>query len=64
MKQAEIVKLSDTELVEYLAKFRLNYSDLKSAHVVSSLENPLEVRSTRRSIARILTEMSNRGINA
>jgi len=64
MKQAEIVKLSDTELVECLSKFRFELSDLISSHGISPLENPLEIRSLRRRIARILTEVSNRGINA
>jgi large subunit ribosomal protein L29 len=60
MKQNEIAQLSDTELTERLAEVRTQLDKLQLNHSVSPIENPLKIRSTRRTIARILTEMGNR----
>ena len=64
MKQSEITKLSVAELQEQLGKSKQAYSELKMAHALSPLENPLQIRSLRRSIARIATELTNRALNA
>ena len=53
MKQSEIKELSVAELQEELGRTRKAYSDLKMAHAVSPLENPIQLRTVRRSIARI-----------
>ena len=60
MKQSEIKELSVAELQEELGRTRKNYSDLKMAHAVSPLENPIQLRTVRRSIARIATELTKR----
>lgn len=60
MKQSEIAGLSDTELKERLAEERGQLTKLELNHSVSPIENPLKIRSTRRTIARILTEMGSR----
>ncbi len=60
MKQSEIKNLSVAELQEELAKSRKAYADLKMAHAVSPLENPIQIRSVRRSIARVATELTKR----
>lgn len=60
MKQNEIALLSDTELKERLAEVRTQLDKMQLNHSVSQIENPLKIRSTRRTIARILTEMGNR----
>jgi large subunit ribosomal protein L29 len=60
MKQNEIAQLSDTELTERLAEVRTQLDKLQLNHSVSPIENPLKIRSTRRTIARFLTEMGNR----
>jgi len=41
MKQSEIKELSAEALVEQLAAFKKQHSDLKLAHSVTTLENPL-----------------------
>lgn len=64
MKQTEIIGLSIAELQEELGKSKLAYSELKMAHALSPLENPLQLRSLRRSIARIATELTKREVNA
>ena len=60
MKQSEIKELSVAELQEELGRTRKNYSDLKMAHAVSPLENPIQLRTVKRSIARLATELTKR----
>ena len=60
MKQSEINEASTAELQEKLAESKKAYSDLKMAHAISPLENPIQLRSQRRTIARIATELTKR----
>ena len=60
MKQSEVKELSVAELQEELGKAKRSYADLKMAHTISPLENPIQLRSLRRSIARIATELTKR----
>ncbi|MDT0556868.1 50S ribosomal protein L29 [Patiriisocius hiemis] len=60
MKQSEINEASTVELQEKLAESKQAYSDLKMAHTISPLENPIQLRSHRRTIARIATELTKR----
>ena len=60
MKQQEVVKLSNEELNDQLVENKKKYNELKMAHAVSPLENPISIKSVRRTIARILTEISKR----
>ncbi|MBK5214636.1 MAG: 50S ribosomal protein L29 [Flavobacteriaceae bacterium] len=62
MKQSEIKKATTAELQEAFADSRKAYSDLKMAHTISPLENPVQLRSQRRVIARIATELTNREV--
>ncbi|WBL26194.1 50S ribosomal protein L29 [Zunongwangia sp. HGR-M22] len=60
MKQSEVKELSVAELQEELGKSRKAYADLKMAHAVSPLENPIQLRTVRKSIARLATELTKR----
>ena len=60
MKQSEIKELSVAELQEKLSESRKTYADLKTTHTISPIQNPLQIRATRRTIARIETELSKR----
>ena len=60
MKQSEITKLSAAELQEKLRQTKKVYADLKMAHAISPIENPLQIRSVRRSVARLATELTKR----
>ncbi len=60
MKQSEVREFSVAELQEELGKSRKAYSDLKMAHAISPLENPIQLRAVRRSIARLATELTKR----
>ena len=62
MKQSEIKELSVAELQEKLSETKKSYVDLKMAHAVSPLENPIQLRSVRRNIARIATELTKRDL--
>lgn len=60
MKQSEVKGLSVAELQEELGKARRAYSDLKMAHTISPLENPIQLRGLRRTVARLATELTKR----
>ncbi len=62
MKQSEIKEASNAELQEQLSESRKAYSDLKMAHAISPLENPIQLRAQRRAIARIETELTKREV--
>ncbi|MEY8848171.1 50S ribosomal protein L29 [Psychroserpens sp. XS_ASV72] len=60
MKQSEITQLSVAELQEKLSETQKSYADLKMAHAISPLENPIQLRNVRRTVARIATELTKR----
>jgi len=60
MKQSEIKELSAADLQEKLSSLKKSYTDLKMAHAISPLENPLELRALRKTVARVATELTNR----
>ncbi len=60
MKQSEIKELSVEELKEKLADYKKQHEDLKMAHSVTPLENPMQIKSTRRTVARLATELTKR----
>ena len=60
MKQAEIQAMSTEELTEKMTDLKKQYADLKMAHAVTPLENPLQLRKARRNVARLATELTKR----
>jgi large subunit ribosomal protein L29 len=62
MKQSEIKKLSTTKLQEKLTETKKSYTDLKMAHTISPLDNPIQLRVARRTVARVATELTNREV--
>ncbi len=60
MKKQEVKELSIEELREKLAEYRKQHADLKMAHFVTPLENPLQIRKVRRTAARLATELTKR----
>ncbi len=60
MKQLEILKLSTADLKVQLNQLKKTYTDLKTAHAISPIQNPLQIRILRRSVARMLTELGTR----
>ena len=60
MKQSEIKNLSAAELQEKLSELKRTYAELKTAHTISPIENPLQIRTIRRAVARVATELTKR----
>ncbi|MDG2314400.1 MAG: 50S ribosomal protein L29 [Flavobacteriaceae bacterium] len=62
MKQSEVKELSVEELSEKLGSLQKSLSDLKMTHAISPLENPIQLRFIKKTIARIKTELTNRSL--
>lgn len=60
MKGHEVRKMKDEEIREELQRLRRHLYDLKSQTVTEKLEDPTQLRKTRRDIARLLTEQRAR----
>ncbi len=58
MKNADIKALSVAELNEKIASEKETLRKLQFAHQVSSIENPMTLRATRKLIARLDTELT------
>lgn len=52
--------MSNEELTEKLAETKKQYADMKMSHSVTPLENPLQLRKSRRTVARLATELNKR----
>ena len=55
MKTAEIREMSAQDLQEHIAAEKANLASMKVQHAVSPVENPSNIKKTRRDIARMLT---------
>ena len=60
MKQSEIKELSTPDLHEKFGALKKNYTDLKMAHAITPLESPMQLRTLRRTVARLATELTKR----
>ena len=58
MKNAEIKNLSAGDLQNKLAEAKAEYTKLKLAHKISPVENPIQIRDLRKTIARLETELT------
>ena len=60
MKNSEIRELTTTEVRERIENNQEHLTKLRLNHSISPLDNPMEIRQTRREIARLKTELSKR----
>lgn len=60
MKGLNFKELSTPELTQKLADERSSLVKLKLNHAVSPIENPMKIRSTRKAIAQLITELTAR----
>ena len=60
MKNTEILSLSDEALREQIKTERTNGQNLRFAHAISPLENPIRLKHSRKNVARLLTEQTRR----
>ena len=63
MKSTEIKELSVKELTERMNAQKELLERLKVNHAISPLDNPMQIKETRRDIARMATELRQREIN-
>jgi large subunit ribosomal protein L29 len=59
MKQTEIAKLSKEDIQDKLVEYQKQLEELKMTHAISPLENPLQIKTARRLVARLKTALSN-----
>ncbi|HXC05010.1 MAG TPA: 50S ribosomal protein L29 [Bacteroidia bacterium] len=64
MKKEELTQLTLDGIREKIAEESASLSKLKLNHTVSSIENPLKIRSSRRLIARLKTELRSRELQS
>ena len=64
MKSKELRELSSTELNEKLLEFRKELFNLRFQHKTAQLENTQRLPYVRRTVARIMTVMSEHKVGA
>ncbi len=64
MKQIDIKDLSVEDLTEKFAEQKEALAKIKLSHAVSPLENPMQIKQVRRTVARLNTEIRKRALQA
>ncbi|MDX2362122.1 MAG: 50S ribosomal protein L29 [Crocinitomicaceae bacterium] len=64
MKQQEITKMSDADVKDSVANFSEQLAKMKLAHKVAPMENPVQIRNMRKTVARLKTELTKREAQA
>lgn len=64
MKQVDIKDLSVDDLTEKMEEQRSVLNKLKLGHAVSPIENPAQIKQVRRTVARLVTEIKKRELQA
>lgn len=60
MKTSEIRELNNKEIEERIDSLETQLIKLKMNHAVSPLDNPMKIKETRRTIARLKTILTER----
>ena len=63
MNIKELKELETKELAERIETEVAKYNQMKLNHAISPLENPSQIKATRRDIARMKTELHQRELN-
>tara|TARA_Y100000588_G_C13768704_1_gene717228 strand:+ start:50 stop:247 length:198 start_codon:yes stop_codon:yes gene_type:complete len=63
MKAQVLVDMPLNELNDLLIAERERLVKMKMSHAVSPMENPMQIKFARKTVARILTELSRRNIS-
>lgn len=64
MKIAEIKELPTKELVERIDAQEVALNRMEINHTISPMDNPTQIKQTRRDIARMKSELHQRELNA
>ena len=62
MKNSEIHSLTVEELQEKITTEVVAYDKLKFSHAISPIENPMQIKNLRKTVARINTELTSRSV--
>ncbi|WP_185852586.1 50S ribosomal protein L29 [Blattabacterium cuenoti] len=60
MKYSYIKGLSENDIKNHIKKQKDNYQKIKFDHAFGLIKNPMEIRSFRRNIAKLKTELNKR----
>jgi len=60
MKAQVLTDMPENELNDLLVVEKERLIKMKMSHAVSPMENPLQIKFTRKTIARVMTEISKR----
>ncbi|ASK31651.1 50S ribosomal protein L29 [Chryseobacterium sp. T16E-39] len=60
MKKAEIKNLSAEDIQAKLTEAKAEFNKMKLAHKISPLENPIQIKDLRKTIARLNTELTTK----
>ncbi len=63
MKIAEIREMSTSDLLERVEAEMVNYNQMILNHSISPLDNPAQIKTLRRTIARMKTVLRERELN-
>jgi large subunit ribosomal protein L29 len=64
MKQQEITTMSVEDVRDQLSNLSEQLDKMKLTHKIAPMENPMQIRHTRRTIARLKTELFKREAQA
>jgi large subunit ribosomal protein L29 len=64
MKKQDLTQLSVNDVTEQMVALEDKLKQMKLAHTVSPLENPLQIRATRKKISQLKTELTKRNKKA
>ncbi len=56
--------MSTEDMKDQIANFSEQLAKMRLAHKVAPMENPIQIKNVRRSIARLKTELTNREAQA
>ena len=60
MKKADIKNLNAGDIQNKLAEVKADFNKLKISHSISPIENPIQIKDLRRTIARLQTELTTK----
>lgn len=63
-KYVELGEMSDADLKEELKLIQAQYQKLRFDHTIKGLDNPVLLKASKRDVARILTEIRRREVDA
>ena len=60
MKNSEIIEMTTAELIERVETEKAALNKMTMNHTITPMENPMQIRAARKTIARMMTEIRKR----